>query len=276
MGCDEDSNGRGFAPRFILGAGHLETRVWPSGEQANYFKMFVNRLLAGATGQNANKAVPGSVEYIRLALTNLMFATLVFLHVIPKSALDALQPSMLLMRREMETQQATADDGGGSSPTSTPDKRRAAADISPVDTPELARQLGLSPVSSPDSSLGSSITSEDSGDTGKKRRSVGSSDKESRPKENPPTREEAENRWAAKAIKMFPTKEAQSRIALFFKSCEQHERECAKQNYALTSYWRKGKNATNPTPYATHAKRVSGAPARRMRSWQLRTTCSAL
>lgn len=53
MGCDEEANGRGFAPRFIMGAGHIEQREWPGSDKV------CERVSVWVNSQAPRNFVPG-------------------------------------------------------------------------------------------------------------------------------------------------------------------------------------------------------------------------
>ena len=177
---------------------------------------------------------PGSMDFITNSLSLLMFASVVYLHIIPRATSEALQAEM-----EKFSTAPNADEV----PT-TPLPTRGMPSTPGVedehDTPALAALLGMSPRASPDAPECSQSTSDDSENGNGKRNIKGGAPRDGRPREEP-TKEASDLRWGEKSIRMYPSNEAQNAIAQYFESCETRERECIeKGSSALAPYWRKG------------------------------------
>lgn len=245
LGVDEDSSGRGFAPRWLMAAGHLEARAWPKANDVSYMKMWLKRYLTsrGRRSRTSQPLQPGSCEYMNNSVALLLCAGLVYLHVIPAKTVCQLDTQMQIFRAKMEEVQAdarVANEGEPGTPSSSAAQSVAEEEM---DTPKLYAQLGLSPVKSPEMESLSQSTDDSENDNGKRSmRSGPGSNADARPKVNPPTKEQADERWSLKAKKMYPTSEAQDQIAAFFTHCEDSERLCVRNGSpSLCSYWRKGR-----------------------------------
>ena len=224
-----------------MAAGHLDPRRWPLSSEVDYVKLLLQRFrMRARTGVFGSKAQnePGSVDFVSNSLALLMFASTVYLHVIPKASIEALQP-------EMDKFSAAPDGAGDEIQPTTPSPVRGvpAADADEHeehDTPALAVLLGMSPHSSPEPPECSQSTSDDSENANGKRGVKSGTHREGRAREEP-SKEESDLRWNVKSIKMYPSDEAQNAIADFFETCEARERECAEKGCtALAPYWRKG------------------------------------
>ena len=225
-------------------AGHLDSRKWPVSDDVDYFKMLFQRFLARVGGSN-RRDQPGSLEFITNSFSLLMFAGLVHLHVIPKATVEALQEDMAKFSTSPTCGGDSLDSEGLTPPrTPSPDVL-----VEEPDTPALAVQLGMSPHASPEPTELSQSTSDDSENTNGKRNIKGGSQRDGRAREEP-TKQESDQRWNTKAIRMYPSPEAQNQISAYFETCETKERECMERGCsALAPYWRKGRERMRRAPH---------------------------
>ena len=257
-GAEEEKDGRGFGPRFLALAGHVEQRKWPNSHQVDYKKLrlasFVGDRLraqfgavASSSGSGSGALQPGNREYVVNASLLLQVAMLVVLHTIPEATIVKLRPQQAAMQQALQAQlrsiRATAAVAPGSlagtpRPLSTPGGA--------MSTPDMVSRLGWSVEAAQTPPGQESQLSQSPDGRGRRGRGDSGSEADSRRAKKPPlSKEEADRIWTTKELPaMNFTDRAHDKVAAFFTWCEAKERESSRGNIpaALAAYFRKAKD----------------------------------